>query len=69
MSKAQVKLWSFQYVMVSSQRQEVEVLRRGINGEWEKTMYLADETVQLLSIEFSIAMSDIYEDTGISPLD
>jgi Uma2 family endonuclease len=58
-----------EYVMVSSQRQEVEVLRRGINGEWEKTMYLASETVQLLSIELSIPMSDIYEDTGISPLD
>ena len=43
--------------------------RRGINGEWEKTVYLADEAVQLLSIELSIAMSAIYEDTDISPLD
>jgi Uma2 family endonuclease len=58
-----------EYVMVSSQRQEVEVLRRGTDGEWQKTVYLADETVQLLSIELSIAMSDIYEDTGISSLD
>ena len=58
-----------EYVMVSSQHQEVEVLRRGTDGEWERTVYLPDETVQLLSIELSIAMSDIYEDTGISPLD
>jgi Uma2 family endonuclease len=58
-----------EYVMVSSLRQEVEVLRRGVEGEWEKTMYLAGETVPLLSIELSIAMSDIYEDTGISPID
>jgi Uma2 family endonuclease len=58
-----------EYVMVSSQHQEVEVLRRGPDGEWEKTVYLANETVQLLNIELSIAMSDIYEDTDISPLD
>jgi Uma2 family endonuclease len=58
-----------EYVMASSQRQEVEVLQRGIEGEWEKTVYLAGETVQLFSIELRIAMSDIYEDTGISPLD
>jgi Uma2 family endonuclease len=58
-----------EYVMVNSQRQEVEVLRRGTDGTWEKTMYLANETVQFLSIELSIAVSDIYEDTGISPLD
>src|SRR6516162_3111912 len=38
-----------EYVMVSSQRQEVEVLRRGISGAWEKTMYLASETVELRS--------------------
>jgi Uma2 family endonuclease len=58
-----------EYVMVSTQYQEVEVLRRGVNGEWEKTVYLANETVQLLSIELDVAMSDIYEDTGILPLD
>ena len=58
-----------EYVMVSSQRQEVEVLRRVTDGDWQKTIYLADETVPLLSIELSIAMSDIYEGTGISPLD
>jgi Uma2 family endonuclease len=56
-----------EYVMVSSQRQEVEVLRRETNGQWSKTVYRANETVQLLSIELSIAMNDIYEDTGISP--
>ena len=58
-----------EYMMVSSQRQEVEVLRRGTEGEWKRTMYLAGETVLLLSIELSIAMGDIYEDTGISPFD
>ena len=58
-----------EYLMVSSQRQEVEVLRRGADGEWKKTVYLAKETVQLLSIELSIAMNDIYENTGISPLE
>lgn len=58
-----------EYVMISSQHQEVEVLRRGSNSEWEKTMYLAGETVQLMSIELSITMNDIYEDTGISPQD
>jgi Uma2 family endonuclease len=58
-----------EYVMVSSQRQAVEVLRRGTNGEWTKTAYRANETVQLRSIELSIAMNDIYEDTGISPTD
>src|SRR5216110_478511 len=58
-----------EYLMVSSQRQEVEVLRRWADGEWKKTVYLANETVQLLSIELSIAMNDIYENTGISPLE
>jgi Uma2 family endonuclease len=58
-----------EYVIVSSQGQEVEVLRRGVDGEWEKTVYLASETIRLLSIELSIAMGDIYEDTGISPFD
>jgi Uma2 family endonuclease len=58
-----------EYVMVSSQRQEVEVLRRGTDGEWEKIVYLAGETVLLLSIELSIAMNDIYADTDISPQD
>jgi Uma2 family endonuclease len=58
-----------EYVMVSSQLQEVEVQRRRTDGEWEKTVYLAGEIVLLLSIELSIPMSDIYEDTGIAPQD
>jgi Uma2 family endonuclease len=58
-----------EYVMVSTRYQEVEILRRGIDGAWEKAIYLANETVRLASIELDIAMSDIYEDTGISPSD
>ena len=55
--------------MVSSQRQEVEVLRRETDNAWEKTVYLANETVQFHSIELTIPMSNIYQDTDISPLD
>jgi Uma2 family endonuclease len=58
-----------EYVMVSTRRREVEVYRRKSAHEWTNTIYTAEETVQLMSINLSIPMSEIYVDTDIPPLD
>ncbi len=58
-----------EYVMVSTQYQEVEVICRRTNGEWKSNVYTAGGTVPLLSIGLTIAVSEIYLDTDITPLD
>lgn len=58
-----------EYALVSTRRCEVEVYRRVSAHEWTNTLYTAEETVQLMSIDLSIPMSEIYADTDIPPLD
>ena len=58
-----------EYVMVSTRRREVEVYRRKSTHEWTNTLYTAEETVWLMSIDLSIPMSEIYVDTDIPALD
>jgi Uma2 family endonuclease len=54
-----------EYVMVSTRRREVEVYRRVNAHEWKNTLYTAEETVPLMSVDLNILVSEIYADTDI----
>jgi Uma2 family endonuclease len=58
-----------EYVLVSTRRREVEIYRRKSAHEWTNTLYTAEETVRFVSIDLSVAMSEIYADTDIPPHD
>ncbi len=55
-----------EYVMVSTRRREVEVYRRVSAHEWKNTLYTAEETVPLMSVDLNIPVSEIYVDTDIA---
>ena len=54
-----------EYLIASTQRREIEAYRRGKEGEWNKTVYTAEDTVPLVTVELSIPMNTIYRRTGI----
>jgi len=54
-----------EYLIASTQRREIEAYRRGEDGEWNKTVYTAQDTITLTTIGLSIPMSTIYRRTGI----
>jgi Uma2 family endonuclease len=58
-----------EYVMVSTDRRELEVYRRGVDDQWRKTVYTAQATLPLLTIGLDIPVSTIYRGTAIPPLD
>ena len=58
-----------EYLIASTQRREIEAYRCETSGEWNKTVYTAQDTVPLVSIGLSISMHAIYKRTGIPPLD
>jgi Uma2 family endonuclease len=69
------KMWAYQecesceeYVMISSSHQEVEVYRRESHGEWRFVRYIAEQTVTLASVGFTIPVSEIYADTDVPPV-
>jgi Uma2 family endonuclease len=57
-----------EYVMISTHHQQVEVLRRGSEDTWIQTRYRHGQVVTLASVELTISVSDIYEDTKIPAL-
>ncbi len=56
-----------EYVLISSDRINVEIFRLNDRGKWELTPYSSGETVQLTSIEFECAIEVLYEDVELSP--
>lgn len=53
-----------EYVLVDQDKREVEVHRRTGQG-WMRDVYSAGETVMLQSVDLSLPMDQIYEDTGM----
>lgn len=53
-----------EYVLVSTDRQAVEVFQRSDRGKWQ--LATAADPVQLISVNSEIAIADIYEDTDLS---
>jgi Uma2 family endonuclease len=51
-----------EYVLVNSDQMIIEVYRRGEKRGWLYESYVAGETVELQSVEFSCAIDQIYED-------
>ncbi|MGM0457441.1 MAG: Uma2 family endonuclease [Cyanobacteriota bacterium] len=52
-----------EYVLVSSDRQQVEVFQKGDRGNW--AIVPTTDPIQLASVNGAIALADIYEDTDI----
>ncbi len=52
-----------EYVLVSSDRQQVEVFQKGDRGNW--AIVPTTDPIQLASVNCAIALADIYEDTDI----
>ncbi|TAF57238.1 MAG: Uma2 family endonuclease [Oscillatoriales cyanobacterium] len=57
-----------EYVLVASDRREVEVFRRQESGRWTQQGYRSgeDEGVRLESVDFAIGLREVYEDTPLS---
>ena len=53
-----------EYILVSSERIEVEAFRLNERRKWELTSYREDDLVQMASIEFDCAIAAIYEDVN-----
>jgi Uma2 family endonuclease len=51
-----------EYVLINSDRMIIEIYRRGESRVWQYESYIAGETVELQSIEFSCEIDRIYED-------
>jgi Uma2 family endonuclease len=55
-----------EYVLIDSERQLVEVFRRGDDGRWVLLPALAGETVELATVGLTLTMADIYADTELA---
>lgn len=57
------KITSLQeYVLVSQDERAVDVFRRNAEGRWELFRFSDNETVELVSVQCSLTMDEIYED-------
>jgi Uma2 family endonuclease len=54
-----------EYVLISSEQMSVECYRRGEGKVWFYLPYMAGETIDLKSIEFSCAIELLYEDVQL----
>ncbi len=57
-----------EYVMISTHHQQVEIYRRGSEETWTQARYQHGQVVTLASVELTISVSDIYEDTTVPTL-
>lgn len=55
-----------EYVLVSSDRMNVEIFRLNERNKWELTPYAAGEAVQLVSIDFECPIELLYEDVKLT---
>lgn len=53
-----------EYVLVSTDCQAIEVFQKSDRGEWQRAN--PSDPVQLMSVNASIAIADIYEDTNLA---
>lgn len=55
-----------EYVLISSNRQQVEIFRRGQQGEWiYQAMTPTEERFTLQSLDLTVSLVDLYEDADI----
>ncbi|QZA77147.1 Uma2 family endonuclease [Deefgea tanakiae] len=54
-----------EYVLIDSESKNVRVYRRAEHGDWVFHAYTRDETLRLASIDFSVSLTELYDDTGI----
>lgn len=54
-----------EYVLVNQDIRQVEVYRRVGDVGWEHSVLDADDTCELKSLEFRLALAEIYDDSGI----
>ncbi|MGD1900812.1 MAG: Uma2 family endonuclease [Geitlerinemataceae cyanobacterium] len=56
-----------EYVLVSAERMEVEVFRRG-SGAWTRQVYgeNSEASVQLGCVDLALALGEVYEDTSLA---
>ncbi|MFY7997925.1 MAG: Uma2 family endonuclease [Candidatus Kapaibacteriota bacterium] len=52
-----------EYVLVSQETQAVDVFRRNAEGRWELFQYADQDDVELASVECTLTMEEIYEDS------
>ncbi|MFM7406823.1 MAG: Uma2 family endonuclease [Cuspidothrix sp.] len=51
-----------EYVLVSQNKTSVEVFRRNLEGQWVFYSYGKGENIHLASVNFQLAVEDVYED-------
>ncbi|MBW4553109.1 MAG: Uma2 family endonuclease [Aphanocapsa sp. GSE-SYN-MK-11-07L] len=57
-----------EYVLISSHRQRVDCFRRNPEGLWVMHSFLADREVSLVSLNFKVAIADLYEDVSLEAI-
>ncbi|MTJ13011.1 Uma2 family endonuclease [Anabaena sp. UHCC 0187] len=57
-----------EYVLVSQTRINVEVFRRNAEGQWVFYSYGQGENIHLASVNFQLAIADVYEDISFEPV-
>ena len=57
-----------QYVMISTQRQQVEVYHREDTNKWTLTRYTHKDNVVFASVDLIIPVAEIYADTDVPAL-
>lgn len=55
-----------EYVLIDSERQLVEVFRRGADGHWVLHPAQAGDTVELASVGLTLTMAEIYAETELA---
>ncbi|GAA6620904.1 Uma2 family endonuclease [Scytonema sp. NUACC26] len=55
-----------EYVLISQTRQRVDCFRRNPEGRWVLYSYRGNQELQLISINFSCSLADIYEDVSFN---
>lgn len=55
-----------EYVLISQQRRRVDCFRRNPEGLWVLQSYSADQPLHLPTLEFAIAIKDLYEDVAFA---
>jgi Uma2 family endonuclease len=58
-----------EYVLISTHRQRVDCFRRNTEGLWVLHSYLTNSEIALTSIDFKIAIADLYEDVSLEAID
>lgn len=56
-----------EYVLISQHRMNVEVYRRNVSDRWELQAYHAGDRVELVSLNLTFAIEDLYEEILLQP--